>query len=155
MGRKSTSKKLEDCHSLADRLRYSRVKEGLTVDELSRLAGIHKTYVTKLESGGTLNPSADVAKHLSNAVRVDYRWLLWGPDFPTDEVKFDASPPATPPPLLSSELREIFNVITSCITQKQAVQIVVKLLEMDGPSVGARKIASDAMYDRAAAQDIN
>jgi transcriptional regulator with XRE-family HTH domain len=118
----------------------------LTVAQLSSAAGIHRSYISKLEQGTTLNPSAEIAKRLSNGLKVDHEWLIWGKGNP---VPLHDPPEATVEVSLAG-MAAVFEIISRRISRVEAAKILSDLfdhMELEGNP--ARKAAMDAMYARA------
>lgn len=62
--------------SLGARLRQARTTAGLSVRELASLAGIHHSYLVKLETDQNANPSADKLQRLAEVLKLDSAELL-------------------------------------------------------------------------------
>lgn len=73
--------------TIADRLRATRERAGLSRIELSRLAGLAGGYVGMLESGERKEPGLNVLVALSETIGASLDWLACGGgDPPTDEM---------------------------------------------------------------------
>jgi transcriptional regulator with XRE-family HTH domain len=53
-----------------------RTERGISQDELARLAGVSRNYITKLENGDATNPSARIIIFLANALQVPSNHLF-------------------------------------------------------------------------------
>jgi transcriptional regulator with XRE-family HTH domain len=53
---------------LGERLKRRRAERGWTAAELARRAGVSKAYLSRLEAGKTVRPSAAVLEHLATAL---------------------------------------------------------------------------------------
>ena len=62
--------------ALGDRIRQRRDDTGLSAAELARRAGISKGYLSEIESGNTVRPSADVLDRLATALGTTIADLL-------------------------------------------------------------------------------
>ena len=62
--------------ALGDRIRQRRDDTGLSAAELARRAGISKGYLSEIESGNTVRPSADVLYRLATALGTTIADLL-------------------------------------------------------------------------------
>ncbi len=60
----------------AKTLRRLREAKGLTQGELADRAGLHRVYVTKLETGAETNPTLDTLRCLAKALGVPTSKLL-------------------------------------------------------------------------------
>jgi len=63
-------------NDFATTLRKLREAKGLTQGELGDRAGLHRVYVTKLETGAETNPTLDTLKGLAKALGVPVTDLL-------------------------------------------------------------------------------
>ena len=59
-----------------DRFKQSRIKLGVTQDELAKMVGVSQTAINKIEIGSTLKPR-DILK-LATKLKVSPHWLLTG-----------------------------------------------------------------------------
>jgi transcriptional regulator with XRE-family HTH domain len=57
--------------TLGEYLRVAREQVGLSQRQLAARAGIHNSYLARLESGETANPSADVVQRIADVLEVD------------------------------------------------------------------------------------
>lgn len=64
--------------SLPTRLRFARVKRGLSQRALTALAGLSPAYVSQIESGVRQNPSLPNVERLALALGVPAAWLAFG-----------------------------------------------------------------------------
>ena len=64
------------CNDFSTKLRSLREAKGLTQGELGDRAGLHRVYVTKLETGAETNPTLDTLKSLAQALGVPVTRLL-------------------------------------------------------------------------------
>lgn len=78
---------------LAERLRRSREKAGLTLDQLAKSAGVSKTYLWELEqdSAGSKKPSADLLLKLANALSITLADLMGLPTVRADNRAVELS----------------------------------------------------------------
>lgn len=65
-----------DPEPLGDYLRAAREKAGLSIRELERLTGIGSSYLAKLETGKSVNPSAEVLQTIADVLEADASVLL-------------------------------------------------------------------------------
>lgn len=63
-------------NKLGDRLKASRLKQGLTLEELGRMVGTSKETVQQIESGKTKNPRC--LPDLAKALNISPAWLQFG-----------------------------------------------------------------------------
>jgi transcriptional regulator with XRE-family HTH domain len=82
--------------SLAERLRKLREDKGLSLEDVSKKAGISKTYLWELErdTSGAKKPSAEVLLKIANALSTTLAELLALP-----RVQADTGPVELPPSL--------------------------------------------------------
>jgi len=66
------------CRSFGDRLHWLRTFKGFTLEEFGNQLGCHKSYLSRLESGGVEAPSEKFINRLCGLIRVDREWLLSG-----------------------------------------------------------------------------
>jgi len=73
--------------SLAQHLRASRKRSGLTLEELSRAANVSKTYLWELENdeAGSKKPSAEILLKIAEALSVTIADLMGLPSVRVDE----------------------------------------------------------------------
>jgi transcriptional regulator with XRE-family HTH domain len=73
--------------SLAQQLRDSRKRAGLTLEDLSHAADVSKTYLWELENdeAGTKKPSADILLKIADALSVTIPDLMSLPSVRVDE----------------------------------------------------------------------
>ena len=57
--------------SLGEYLRVERERAGLSQRQLASRVGIHNSYLARLESGETANPSPDVVQRLAEVLEID------------------------------------------------------------------------------------
>ena len=78
---------------LAERLRKSREKAGMTLDQLAKAAGVSKTYLWELEKdgGGSKKPSADLLLKIANALSITLAELLDLPSVKADNRAVELS----------------------------------------------------------------
>lgn len=62
---------------LGERVRERRQKRGLTQEELAHRAGLHRTYMTHVETG-RVNPALDTLARLALALECDIADLTHG-----------------------------------------------------------------------------
>ncbi len=62
--------------SLGARLRHRREELGLSQVEVAALAGMRQNMISRMESGDTPNPGADVLTRLCLALSCPSDWLL-------------------------------------------------------------------------------
>ena len=62
--------------ALGDRIRQRRADTGLSAAELARRAAISKGYLSVIERGGSVRPSADVLARLATALGTTIADLL-------------------------------------------------------------------------------
>ena len=65
-------------NSIGERIKEQRSNKGLSLDKLSKLSGVSKTYLSEIESGVKSNPSADVLLKIATALDVSLPYLLEG-----------------------------------------------------------------------------
>lgn len=73
--------KQEPCH-LADRLRWVRKKHDLSLETMARRIGVTTSYLSKLETGRSENPSGPVLSMICQTYSVRRDWLLRGEGSP-------------------------------------------------------------------------
>lgn len=66
--------------ALAGRLRQRRMEKGWSASELARRAGIARSHVSRIESGESARPSADVLQRLALALETSVADLLEQPE---------------------------------------------------------------------------
>lgn len=64
--------------SIGERIKNERTSKGLSLDKLSKLSTVSKTYLSELENGLKANPSADVLVKIATALDVSLPYLLEG-----------------------------------------------------------------------------
>ncbi|NQD66211.1 helix-turn-helix domain-containing protein [Bacillus haikouensis] len=57
-------------------LKYYRDERGMTINELSHLAGISKSYISSIERGLQKNPSIQVLQKLADTLNISLSQLL-------------------------------------------------------------------------------
>jgi transcriptional regulator with XRE-family HTH domain len=57
--------------TLGEYLRVAREQVGLSQRQLAARIGIHNSYLARLESGETANPSADVVQRIADVLEID------------------------------------------------------------------------------------
>jgi|SRR5215471_3641019 len=57
--------------SLAEYLRAERERAGLSLRQLAKLAGLHYSYLARLESGENDHPSPEVVQHIADVLELD------------------------------------------------------------------------------------
>ncbi len=77
--------KLPNFETLGERLRWVREGMGLTLEAFGAAIGYDKSYLSRLESGKTANPSADLIVSVCNKFMVLEEWLLSGKGQPVME----------------------------------------------------------------------
>jgi transcriptional regulator with XRE-family HTH domain len=127
MGPQATNKSFAELSSIGDRLRWARIRKGLTVEQFAKAAGVHKTYVSKIETGKNQSPSTGVAMRMSQAAGIDYRWLVWG------------QPPAIPGVEPGTEDRHLTNepAIIANVTEAQALTVLRVISKRIDPKTAA------------------
>ena len=70
--------KLPNLKTLGERLRWVREGMGLSLEAFGAAIGYDKSYLSRLESGKTANPSADFIESVCNKFMVLRDWLLAG-----------------------------------------------------------------------------
>ena len=66
--------------SIAERLRYARMRAPMTQAELSRRSGVALITINRIENDGpgSANPRPDTVRRLADALEVEASWLLFG-----------------------------------------------------------------------------
>lgn len=64
--------------SIGDRIKEERTSKGLSLDKLSKLSGVSKTYLAELEKEQKANPSAEVLVRIATALNVSLPYLIEG-----------------------------------------------------------------------------
>ena len=64
--------------TMSERLRWARVKRGLTCIALDAAAGLASGHTAMIESGRREDPSGSTCSKLAAALEVDVAWLLNG-----------------------------------------------------------------------------
>lgn len=72
--------------NIGERVREQRLKKGLSLDKLSNLSGVSKTYLSEIESGVKQNPSADVLLKIATALNVSIQYLMQGEQKETSQA---------------------------------------------------------------------
>ncbi|OIU67714.1 helix-turn-helix domain-containing protein [Rossellomorea aquimaris] len=67
-------------------LKYFREERGLTITELSHLAGISKSYISSIERGLQKNPSIKVLQKLADTLNIPLSQLL---EFKSENLLID------------------------------------------------------------------
>jgi len=62
---------------LNNRVQMYRWKKKWSEEQLSRAAGVSRSVICKLENGANVNPTAEVAFRLADALNVDVRELFY------------------------------------------------------------------------------
>lgn len=62
---------------LNNRVQMYRWKKKWSEEQLSRAAGVSRSVICKLENGANVNPTAEVAFRLADALDVDVRELFY------------------------------------------------------------------------------
>jgi len=70
--------KLPGKQSLADRLKWVRSRQGLTLQAFADQVLYDKSYISRLESGSSLNPSARFLTAVASRFGVSFAWLESG-----------------------------------------------------------------------------
>ncbi|MCA1055138.1 helix-turn-helix domain-containing protein [Rossellomorea aquimaris] len=71
---------------VGDVLKHYRDVRGITINELSHLAGISKSYISSIERGIQKNPSIRVLQKLADTLEISLSQLL---EFRTEETVID------------------------------------------------------------------
>ncbi|WP_254871150.1 helix-turn-helix domain-containing protein [Bacillus sp. Marseille-Q1617] len=71
---------------VGDILKHYRDERGLTINELSQLAGISKSYISSIERGLQKNPSIQVLQKLADTLNISLTQLL---KFKSDDISVD------------------------------------------------------------------
>lgn len=61
---------------VGDKVKLYRENKGLTINELSHLSGVSKSYISSIERGIQQNPSIQVLQRLSDALGVELKQIL-------------------------------------------------------------------------------
>jgi len=61
---------------IAENIKLLRAKQGISQDKLSKLADISLHTITKIESGGTPNPTIETVQKIGKAFDVSIDYLL-------------------------------------------------------------------------------
>ncbi|MEW5820833.1 MAG: helix-turn-helix transcriptional regulator [Cyanobacteriota bacterium] len=64
--------------NIGERVREQRLKIGLSLDKLSKLSNVSKTYLSEIESGVKKNPSAGILLKIATALKVSIQYLMKG-----------------------------------------------------------------------------
>lgn len=64
--------------SIGERLKEAREENGLSLAEMARKSGMHKTVIWKLENGAHKTAGPDVVENLAKTLRVRPAWLMFG-----------------------------------------------------------------------------
>ena len=67
-----------DMDTLAERLLSARTEKNATQDDLAKLVGRSKQAISKIESGGTLEPATSTLEPIARFLGVNLRWLSTG-----------------------------------------------------------------------------
>jgi XRE family transcriptional regulator of biofilm formation len=70
------------------KIKELRIKRGLSLTELSKIAGVSKSYLSFIERGKQKNPSIEVLEKLASALKVDVHSLLSGQSYKQSEISF-------------------------------------------------------------------
>lgn len=110
--------------TLAARVLLSRRELGINQDELARRAGVSRTYISKIETGGVKDIMTDVAIGLAMALGVSVPYLLGLTDVPSEY-------PGTP--LHATESSLTFEIKDRSLrrTVQELVAILVELAPED------------------------
>ena len=73
--------------SIGSRLRKQRIRHGLNQQAVAKVAGVTNAAVSKWESNGGHAMSAIVALRLSEQLKVNPFWLVFGKGQPTDKIE--------------------------------------------------------------------
>lgn len=59
-----------------NRIKQLRIKKGLSINQLSKLTGISKSYISFLERDIKSNPSLEILRKISEVLKVDLEYLV-------------------------------------------------------------------------------
>ena len=71
--------------SLKDKLKFSRIKAGLTQKKVAELLGVHPQTITKHELGEN-RPGLEMLDKIAKLYKIDLAWLLREGEFPQSEL---------------------------------------------------------------------
>ncbi|WP_272867409.1 helix-turn-helix domain-containing protein [[Bacillus] enclensis] len=71
---------------VGEALKLYREERGMTINELSHLAGISKSYISSIERGLQKNPSIKVLQRLADTLDISLSQLL---EFTTESISID------------------------------------------------------------------
>lgn len=77
---------------LGRKLKQQRADAGLSLAEVAEATGISKTYLVRLESDPTANPSLDVLRRIAQALDTTVADLIGAPPFRLDQDEISIPP---------------------------------------------------------------
>jgi transcriptional regulator with XRE-family HTH domain len=88
------SRKERQLMGFGQRVRETRKRLGLSLNDLERMTGIGKGYLSQLEREAQTNPSVHLAKRIADALNLGLDELLDPPTKPTSKSMGNELPPA-------------------------------------------------------------
>ncbi|WP_326946676.1 helix-turn-helix transcriptional regulator [Amycolatopsis sp. NBC_01307] len=67
---------MKDAQTIGEYTKTKRTQAGITLGELSRLAGVHKSFISRLESGERHKAAPEVLERIANVLKLDPSELL-------------------------------------------------------------------------------
>ena len=137
----NATKKLPYLQTIGERLRWVREGMGLTLEAFGAAIGYTKSYLSRLESGKTANPSAAFIESICNKFMVLRDWLLAGKGQPVMEDAIVKLASEIDPRVVSRP-----GMAMSMESELDTVQ-VVRLLMKDLPLSARLKKGTDLLSD--------